>query len=213
MPRLKSWSKEQAKQIANINKAIAEKVGVALSKAMQGEFQEKAKRIMHDKVVEDVYSYTPVVYKRRGTNGGMADEDNIQVLFNEVTVAPRKSSNRIWVEDKTGSETRVYGRNGCFVKQRGNYINTDYRISGNFSFANITPPNDSIFATPIDYSSDPTILSAWIDQNAVPVITDMDTSRKFNGHPKHFIKDTYDEFYVSGLAKDIIVKGLRKEFK
>ena len=213
MPRLKSWSKEQAKQIANINKAIAEKVGVALSKAMQGEFQEKAKRIMHDKVVEDVYSYTPVVYKRRGTNGGMADEDNIQVLFNEVTVAPRKSSNRIWVEDKTGSETRVYGRNGCFVKQRGNYINTDYRISGNFSFANITPPNDSIFATPIDYSSDPTILSALIDQNAVPVITDMDTSRKFNGHPKHFIKDTYDEFYVSGLAKDIIVKGLRKEFK
>lgn len=213
MPRLKSWSKEQAKQIANINKAIAEKVGVALSKAMQGEFQEKAKKIMHDKVVEDVYSYTPVVYKRRGTNGGMADEDNIQVLFNEVTVAPRKSSNRIWVEDKTGSKTRVYGRNGCFVKQRGNYINTDYRISGNFSFANITPPNDSIFATPIDYSSDPTILSAWIDQNAVPVITDMDTSRKFNGHPKHFIKDTYDEFYVSGLAKDIIVKGLRKEFK
>ena len=213
MPRLKSWSKEQAKQIANINKAIAEKVGVALSKAMQGEFQEKAKKIMHDKVVEDVYSYTPVVYKRRGTNGGMADEDNIQVLFNEVTVAPRKSSNRIWVEDKTGSETRVYGRNGCFVKQRGNYINTDYRISGNFSFANITTPNDSIFATPIDYSSDPTILSAWIDQNAVPVITDMDTSRKFNGHPKHFIKDTYDEFYVSGLAKDIIVKGLRKEFK
>ena len=213
MPRLKSWSKEQAKQIANINKAIAEKVRVALSKAMQGEFQEKDKKIMHDKVVEDVYSYTPVVYKRRGTNGGMADEDNIQVLFNEVTVAPRKSSNRIWVEDKTGSETRVYGRNGCFVKQRGNYINTDYRISGNFSFANITPPNDSIFATPIDYSSDPTILSAWIDQNAVPVITDMDTSRKFNGHPKQFIKDTYDEFYVSGLAKDIIVKGLRKEFK
>lgn len=44
MPRLKSWSKEQAKQIANINKAIAEKVGVALSKTMQGEFQEKAKK-------------------------------------------------------------------------------------------------------------------------------------------------------------------------
>ena len=61
MPRLKSWSKEQAKQIANINKAIAEKVGVALSKTMQGEFQEKAKKIMHDKVVEDVYSYSPVV--------------------------------------------------------------------------------------------------------------------------------------------------------
>lgn len=95
MPRLKSWSKEQAKQIANINKAIAEKVGVALSKTMQGEFQEKAKKIMHDKVVEDVYSYSPVVYKRRGTNGGMADEDNIQVLSNKVTVAPRKSSNRI----------------------------------------------------------------------------------------------------------------------
>ena len=37
MPRLKSWSKEQAKQIANINKAIAEKVGVALSKTMQGD--------------------------------------------------------------------------------------------------------------------------------------------------------------------------------
>ena len=49
----KSLSKEQAKQIANINKAIAEKVGVALSKTMQGEFQEKAKKIMHDKVVEE----------------------------------------------------------------------------------------------------------------------------------------------------------------
>ena len=168
MPRLKSWSKEQAKQIANINKAIAEKVGVALSKTMQGEFQEKAKKIMHDKVVEDVYSYSPVVYKRRGTNGGMADEDNIQVLSNKVTVAPRKSSNRIWAEDAKGTETRVYGKNGYFVKQRGNYINMDYRISGNFSFANITPPNDSVFGTPIDYSSDPTILSAWIDQNAVP---------------------------------------------
>ena len=211
MPRLKSWSKEQAKQIANINKAIAEKVGVALSKTMQGEFQEKAKKIMHDKVVEDVYSYSPVVYKRRGTNGGMADEDNIQVLSNKVTVAPRKSSNRIWAEDAKGTETRVYGKNGYFVKQRGNYINMDYRISDNFSFANITPPNDSVFGTPIDYSSDPTILSAWIDQNAVPDLNDM--SRKFNGHPKHFIKDTYDEFYVSGLAKDIIIKGLRKEFK
>lgn len=140
MPRLKSWSKEQAKQIANINKAIAEKVGVALSKTMQGEFQEKAKKIMHDKVVEDVYSYSPVVYKRRGTNGGMADEDNIQVLSNKVTVAPRKSSNRIWAEDAKGTGTRVYGKNGYFVKQRGNYINMDYRISGNFSFANITPP-------------------------------------------------------------------------
>ena len=204
MPRLKSLSKEQAKQIANINKAIAEKVGAALSKTMQGEFQEKAKKIMHDKVVEDVYSYTPVVYKRRVTNGGMADEDNIQVLSNEVTVAPRKSSNRIWAEDAKGTETRVYGKNGY-------YINMDYRISGNFSFANITPPNDSVFGTPIDYSSDPTILSAWIDQNAVPDLNDM--SRKFNGHPKHFIKDTYDEFYVSGLAKDIIIKGLKKEFK
>lgn len=95
---------------------------------------------MHDKVVEDVYSYSPVVYKRRGTNGGMADEDNIQVLSNKVTVAPRKSSNRIWAEDAKGTETRVYGKNGYFVKQRGNYINMDYRISGNFSFANITPP-------------------------------------------------------------------------
>ena len=179
MPRLKSLSKEQAKQIANINKAIAEKVGIALSKTMQGEFQEKAKKIMHDKVIKDIYSYTPVTYERRGTNGGMADEDNIQVLFNEVTVAPRKSSNRIWAEDVKGNETRVYGRNGYFVKQRGNYINMDYRISGNFSFANITSPNDSVFGTPIDYSSDPTILSAWIDQNAVPDLPIMMKSHRF----------------------------------
>lgn len=205
MPRSKSWTPQQARQFASINKSIATKVSNALSRAMKGELEETAKSIMQSKVQDDVYSYTPLEYERRGVNGGLADEKNIQILKNEVSVSSRKSSNRIFEEDHNGE---------LFYRPKpvmGRYINTDYSAIGEFSFANITPPNNSVFGTPIDYTSDPTILSCWINDEKVPDLNNM--TKKFRGHPKHFLEDTFNEFYVSGLAKTIIVKGLKKEIK
>ena len=205
MPRSKSWTPQQARQFAAINKSIATKVSKALSRAMKGELEETAKSIMQSKIQDDVYSYVPTEYERRGSNGGLADEKNIQILKNNVSVSSRKSKNSVFEYDPNGD---VYYRP---KPTRGRYINTDYSAIGEFSFANITPPNDSVFGTPIDYTSDPTILSCWINDEKVPDLNDM--TKKFRGHPQHFLEDTFNEFYVSGLAKEIIVKGLRKEIK
>lgn len=90
-----------------------------ISKALQQNVAPTVKRIMKEKIEEEVYSvYDPIMYERDRESGGLLAESNMQVeMINDTTLSV----------ENTRSDN---GRNVAEIVETGQNYNFDFQYNG-----------------------------------------------------------------------------------